>query len=62
MVQQLSRYFGFRSFKNWEVLHDVCQPNLSFIKPSDNFFELGQVANIKNLGQTRHLWRDRIKF
>jgi hypothetical protein len=46
-VQQLSRYFGLRSFKNWEVLHDVCQTNFSFIKPSDAFHELGQVANIK---------------
>jgi hypothetical protein len=25
-VQQLSQYFGFCSFKNWEVLHDVFQP------------------------------------
>jgi len=46
-VQQLSRYFGLRSFKISEVLHDVCQPNFSFIKPSNAFLELGQVANIK---------------
>jgi hypothetical protein len=46
-VQQLSRYFGFWSFKNWKVLHDVCQPNFSFIQPSDTPIELGQVANIK---------------
>lgn len=46
-VQQLSRYFGFHFFKNWEVLHDVCQPNFSFIKPSDDLLELGQVVNIK---------------
>jgi hypothetical protein len=46
-VQQLSHYFGFRSFKNWDVLHDVCQPNFSFIQPSDTPIELGQVANIK---------------
>jgi hypothetical protein len=43
----LSRYFGFWSFKNWDVLYDVCQPNFSFIKPSDNFLELGHVANMK---------------
>jgi len=46
-VQQFSRYFGFWSFKNWDVLYDVCQPNFSFIKPSDNFLELGHMANIK---------------
>jgi hypothetical protein len=34
-VQQLSQYYGFRSFKNWDVLYDVCQPNFSFIQPSD---------------------------
>ncbi len=46
-IQQLSRYFGFRSFKNWDTLHDVCQPNFSFINPSENPLELGHVANIK---------------
>jgi hypothetical protein len=46
-VQQLSRYFGFRSLKNWDVLHDVCQPNFSFVRTSDNVLEIGQVANIK---------------
>jgi hypothetical protein len=25
----------------------VCQPNFSFIKPSDNFLELRHVANMK---------------
>ncbi len=44
---QLSRYFGFRSFKNWDVLHDVCQPNFSFLKNNELPLELGQVANIK---------------
>jgi hypothetical protein len=46
-VQQFSRYMGFHSFKNWEALYDVCQPNFSFIKLSHSPLELGQVANIK---------------
>jgi hypothetical protein len=46
-IQQLSRYFGFQSFKNWDVLHDICQSNFSFIKPTDKMLELGDVANIK---------------
>jgi len=46
-VQQLSRYFGFRSFKSWDNLYETCQSNFSFIKPSDTPLELGQVANIK---------------
>jgi hypothetical protein len=46
-IQQLSRYFGFRSLKNWDTLHDVCQPNFSFIHTTDLPLELGQVANIK---------------
>jgi hypothetical protein len=47
IIQQLSRYFGFCSFKNWDTLHDVCQPNFSFIRPTDSPLELGQVINIK---------------
>jgi hypothetical protein len=46
-IQQLSRYSGFRSFKNWDTLDDVCQPNFSFIKPTDTPLELGHVANIE---------------
>jgi hypothetical protein len=46
-IQQSSRYYGFRSFKNWDVLHYVCQSNFSFIKPTDKMLELGDVANIK---------------
>jgi hypothetical protein len=46
-IQQLSRYFGFRSLKNWDSLHDICQPNLSFINSSDPPLELGHAANIK---------------
>jgi hypothetical protein len=46
-VQQLSWYFGFRPFKNWDVLHGVFQDNFSFIQPSDSPLELGDVANIK---------------
>jgi hypothetical protein len=46
-IPQLSRYFGFRSFQNWDVLHDVCQPNFSFLNSTDLPLELGQVANIK---------------
>jgi hypothetical protein len=46
-VQQLSRYFGFRSLKNWDVLHDVCQSNFSLVNASTPPLELGQVANIK---------------
>ncbi len=40
-VQQLSHYFGFCSFKNWDVFHDVCQPNFSFINTTDLPLELG---------------------
>jgi hypothetical protein len=46
-VQQLSCYFGFRSLKNWDVLHDVCQSNFSLVNASTPPLELGQVANIK---------------
>jgi len=46
-IQQLSRYFGFRLFKNWEILYVVCQPNFSLLKTSENFLELGQVANMR---------------
>jgi len=46
-IQQLSRYFGFRSFKNWDILYDVCQPNFSLLKTSEKLLELGQVANMK---------------
>jgi hypothetical protein len=46
-IPRLSRYFGFRSFKNWDVLHDVCQPNFSFLNSTYLPLELGQVANIK---------------
>jgi hypothetical protein len=46
-IQQLSRYFGFRSLKNWDSLYDVCQLNFSFINLSDPPLELGHVANIK---------------
>jgi hypothetical protein len=46
-VPQLSRYFGFRSLKNWETLHDVCQPNFSLTHPSECPLELGNIANIK---------------
>jgi len=54
-VQQLSRYFGFRSFKKWDVLHDVFQDNFSFIEPSNSPLELGDVANIKKLKATKSL-------
>jgi hypothetical protein len=46
-IPQLSRYFGFHSFKNWDVLHDVCQSNFSIHNTNDVPLELGQVANIK---------------
>jgi hypothetical protein len=46
-VQQLSHYFGFRSFKNWDILYDVCQLNFSLLKTSEKLLELGQVANMK---------------
>jgi hypothetical protein len=46
-IPQLSRYFGFCSFKNWDVLHDICQPNFSFHNTNDVPLEIGQVANIK---------------
>ncbi len=46
-IPQLSRYFGFRLFKNWDVLHDICQPNFSFMNTNDLPLELGQVPNIK---------------
>jgi hypothetical protein len=46
-VQQLSRYFGFRSLKNRDILYDVCQPNFSLLKTSKKLLELGQVANLK---------------
>ncbi len=46
-IQQLSRYFGFRLFINWDILHDVCQQNFSFFQPSESPLELGHVANIK---------------
>jgi hypothetical protein len=34
-IQELSCYFRFRSLKNWDTLHDVCQPNFSFVKSID---------------------------
>jgi hypothetical protein len=46
-IQPLSHFFGFCSFKNWNSLHDVGQPNFSFIQPTDSLMELGHVANIK---------------
>jgi hypothetical protein len=46
-VQQLSRYFGFRSLKKWEALYDVCQDNFSIVQPSESPLELGHVANLK---------------
>jgi hypothetical protein len=46
-IQQLSRYFGFRSFKHWDTLYDVCAPNFSFIQPTETPVELGNAANIK---------------
>jgi hypothetical protein len=46
-IQQLSCYFRFQSFKNWDVLYDVCQLKFSFLKTSDNFLEIGQIANMK---------------
>jgi hypothetical protein len=46
-IPQLSRHFGFRSLKNWDILHDVCQPNFSLSHPSERPLELGDVANIK---------------
>jgi hypothetical protein len=46
-VQQLSRYFGFRSLKTWNTLQDVCQPNFTLYHPSECPLELGNVANIK---------------
>jgi hypothetical protein len=46
-IPQLSRYYGFWSIKNWDILHDVCLPNFSLIHPSECALELGNVANIK---------------
>jgi hypothetical protein len=46
-IQELSRFFGFRSFKNWNALHDDCQPNFMFIQPTDSPLELGHVSNLK---------------
>jgi hypothetical protein len=46
-IQQLSHYYGFRSFKNWDTLYDVCVPNFSFIQAGESLVELGNVANIK---------------
>jgi hypothetical protein len=46
-ILQLSRYYGFRLLKNWDILHDVCLPNFSLIHPSECPLELGNVANIK---------------
>ena len=47
LFSSYQRYFGFRSFKNWDILHDVFQEFFSFNHPSDSPLELGQVANIK---------------
>jgi hypothetical protein len=52
-VQQLSRYLGFRSLKNWDILYDVCQPTFSLIKSSETPLELGAVANIKKSRQNK---------
>jgi hypothetical protein len=46
-IQQLSRYFGFRSLKNWNLLQDVCQSNFTLYNPTECTLELGNVANIK---------------
>jgi hypothetical protein len=46
-IKQVSHYCGFGSFKNWDTLHNVCQPNFSFIQPTNLPLELGQVTNIK---------------
>jgi len=45
-IQQLSCYC-FPSSKNWNVLHDVCQPNFPFFQPTYSPLELGHVSNIK---------------
>jgi hypothetical protein len=62
MVQQLSQYFGFKSFKNWDVLYDVCQPIFSFNQSSDLPLELGQVANIKKARCNKLLWNVHLIF
>jgi len=46
-TQQLSRYFGFHSLKDWNSLYDVCLPNFMFSHYSEPILELGNVANIK---------------
>jgi hypothetical protein len=46
-IPQLSRYYGFRSLKNWDTLHDICVPNFSFIHSMETPVKLGNVANIK---------------
>jgi hypothetical protein len=61
-IPQLSRYFGFRSLKNWENLHNVCQPNFSIIHPSECPMELGNVANIKKSQKQQAAYRPTSKF
>jgi hypothetical protein len=52
-VQQVSRYLGFCSLKNWDILYNVCQPTFSPTQSSDSQLELGTVANIKKACQNK---------
>jgi hypothetical protein len=52
-VQQLSRYLGFRSLKNWDILYNVCQPTFSLTQSSEIPLELGAVANIRKSCQNK---------
>ncbi len=46
-LQQLHGYLGFCQINNWDVIHDIAQPNIDIIKTGEKVLELGDVANIK---------------
>jgi len=48
-VQQLSRYLGFHSLKNWDIL----QPTFLLMQSSETLLELGAVANVKKSRQNK---------
>lgn len=49
-VQQLSRYLGFRTLKNWDIIYDVGQPTYYYLLHSlETPLALGCVAYIRSL-------------
>jgi len=53
-VQQLSRYLGFRTLRNWDIIYDVGQPTYYYLLHSlETPLALGCVAYIRKLAVTK---------